>query len=332
MVYIPPNPNGQATSANSAPVVLPNDYASTVTTKLGDGTNTTNILKSDGTAAGQNSQLSARSYLSVPFTTTTVQAVATTDVGNYAQVSVHIISQGTSSTVAFQGSNDNTNWVAVGLVQASAVGSSIPITSATTASIICTGPINYRYFRLNVTGISALTTAGQIVFFTASSAPLTNSVAISTSMTPGTAATSLGKAEDAAAASGDTGIAVWGVRRDAAVASASATGDYNEIRVDQFGQLATVPGASGTDTITRVAASATSVSLLAANTSRKGAIFYNESTAILYLKYGTAATNTSYTVQIAAGGYFELPSPVRQGAIDGIWAAANGAVMITEII
>lgn len=332
MAYIPPNPNGQATSANSAPVVLPNDYASTVTTKLGDGTNTTNILKSDGTAAGQNAQLAARTYLSIPFSTSTVQAVATTDVGNYAQVSVHFVTQGTSSTVTFQGSNDNTNWVSVGLLLSAAVGSSIPVVSSGTASTIYSGPINFRYFRLNVTGITAGTTAGQVVFFTASSTPLTSSVSISASVTAGTSPTSLGKAEDAAAASGDTGVFMLGVRRDAVVASASATGDYNEIRVDQYGQLVTTPGVSGTDTITRVTASATSVSLLAANTSRKGAIFYNESTAILYLKYGTTASNTSYTVQIAAGGYFELPSPVRQGAIDGIWSAANGAVMITESI
>lgn len=153
-----------------------------------------------------------------------------------------------------------------------------------------------------------------------------------TSVVPGVAATSLGKAEDAAAASGDTGVAVLAVRRDAATVSASATGDYNEVRVDQYGQTGTFPGVSGTDTLTSVTAAAASTQLLAANASRKGACFFNESTAVLYLALAGSASTTAYTVQIAAGGYYELPEPIRQGAIFGIWAAANGAVRITEMI
>jgi hypothetical protein len=53
--------------------------------------------------------------------------------------------------------------------------------------------------------------------------------------TGGTGATSLGKAEDAVAASGDTGVPIWGVRRDALTTSASAAADYNEMCVDRFG-------------------------------------------------------------------------------------------------
>lgn len=56
-----------------------------------------------------------------------------------------------------------------------------------------------------------------------------------TALTPGVAATNLGKAEDAAAASGDTGVFVLAVRRDTLTTSASATGDYNEMVVDQYG-------------------------------------------------------------------------------------------------
>lgn len=49
---------------------------------------------------------------------------------------------------------------------------------------------------------------------------------ISTSITPGTAAANLGKAEDAAGSSGDTGVAVLVQRQDTAVSRASADGDY----------------------------------------------------------------------------------------------------------
>lgn len=53
----------------------------------------------------------------------------------------------------------------------------------------------------------------------------------------GTGATSLGKAEDAVAASGDTGVFQLGVRRDTLTISASANGDYNEVAVDQYGSM-----------------------------------------------------------------------------------------------
>jgi hypothetical protein len=54
-------------------------------------------------------------------------------------------------------------------------------------------------------------------------------------VTAGTGATNLGKAEDAVAASGDTGVFTLGVRRDTLTVSASATGDYSEYAVDRYG-------------------------------------------------------------------------------------------------
>ena len=53
-------------------------------------------------------------------------------------------------------------------------------------------------------------------------------------VTPGTAATSLGKAEDAIHTSGDVGVMALGVRRDTA-AAAAANGDYAAIGVDANG-------------------------------------------------------------------------------------------------
>lgn len=89
---------------------------------------------------------------------------------------------------------------------------------------------------------------------------------------------------------------------------------------------------STTSSITSVSGSASSVSLLASNANRKGAAFYNDSSAILYLKLGATASTTSYTVQLVAGAYYEIPfiTPYT-GAIDGIWASAAGAVRITEL-
>jgi hypothetical protein len=95
--------------------------------------------------------------------------------------------------------------------------------------------------------------------------------------------------------------------------------------------LTVAPVTSSTATVSSVSGSASSVQLLALNTSRKNATFFNESTATLYLKLGTSASVTSYTAQVPPNGYYELPSAVYTGRIDGIWSSAAGAVRITEL-
>lgn len=84
-------------------------------------------------------------------------------------------------------------------------------------------------------------------------------------------------------------------------------------------------------TLANVAGSASSVTIFAANGGARGRAVYNDSTAVLYLKFGSAAaTTTSYTVQLAAGAYYEFPQPLYGGACTGIWASANGAARTTE--
>lgn len=83
-------------------------------------------------------------------------------------------------------------------------------------------------------------------------------------------------------------------------------------------------------TLANVSSSASSTSLFAANGAAKGRSVTNDSTAVLYLKYGTTASTTSYTVQIPAGGYFEFPPPFYGGAVDGIWATATGSARTSE--
>lgn len=82
--------------------------------------------------------------------------------------------------------------------------------------------------------------------------------------------------------------------------------------------------------LSNVSSSATSVTLLSSNSSRKGAVIVNDSTQVLYLKFGTTASATSYTYKLNAGDTLELPRPVYTGRIDGIWASANGNARITE--
>lgn len=74
----------------------------------------------------------------------------------------------------------------------------------------------------------------------------------------------------------------------------------------------------------------TSTSILASNTSRLGATIYNEGTATCYMKLGATASLTSYTLQIASGGYYEVPFGYT-GAIDGITSASTAQLRVTEI-
>lgn len=87
--------------------------------------------------------------------------------------------------------------------------------------------------------------------------------------------------------------------------------------------------ASTSATTSRVASSAATVDLLAMKPTRNQASVYNESTAILYIKFGTGASATDYTLPIAGGGYYELP--VRYtGIVTGVWVTANGFAQMTE--
>lgn len=62
-----------------------------------------------------------------------------------------------------------------------------------------------------------------------------------TSVTPGTAATNLGKAEDAAHSSGDTGVMALAVRQDT-MAALAADGDYVPPTTDANGQMRVLAG------------------------------------------------------------------------------------------
>jgi hypothetical protein len=86
-----------------------------------------------------------------------------------------------------------------------------------------------------------------------------------------------------------------------------------------------------------VAASATSVTLLTANTARAGATVTNNSSATLYLSLGTsAASSTNFTFVLGPlvgklAAYYELPFGYA-GAVTGIWDTAAGSALIRELV
>ena len=87
---------------------------------------------------------------------------------------------------------------------------------------------------------------------------------------------------------------------------------------------------AGSATLARVATSTTVATLLAASGTRRMAVIYNDAAGALYVKFGATATSTDFTVKIAGGGYFELPSPMYTGAITGILDTGTGNAQVTS--
>lgn len=98
-----------------------------------------------------------------------------------------------------------------------------------------------------------------------------------------------------------------------------------------IGTVTVASQAAGTGTKSNVSGSASSVTILAANTSRKRWSVYNDSSAILYLDTtGGTASTTSYSVQVAPGWLYEGPAPINTGLITGIWSSATGTARVVE--
>lgn len=129
-------------------------------TKITDGTNIGNVLKSDGTAAGQNAQLVGGTGYSTATLTLNAGAPNTAwfDLLNYAWVSVGILTNTTPATLTFQAASDGsqTNPVSVNLLSPS--GTTTASTSTSTTATFH-GPRSGRYFRVssNVAGGNTVT-------------------------------------------------------------------------------------------------------------------------------------------------------------------------------
>lgn len=88
---------------------------------------------------------------------------------------------------------------------------------------------------------------------------------------------------------------------------------------------------AATSSVTSVANSAASFTALASNANRLGATIYNDdAAATVKVKLGATASATSFTVQMAAGGYYEVPFNYT-GVIDAIASAATGSLRVTEL-
>jgi len=87
---------------------------------------------------------------------------------------------------------------------------------------------------------------------------------------------------------------------------------------------------SSTAAATTASIATASATVLLANVNRLGATVYNESGATLYLHMGATASLTAYVLQVAIGGYYEVPFGYT-GVLSGITAAATAVVRVVEV-
>jgi hypothetical protein len=123
-----------------------------------------------------------------------------------------------------------------------------------------------------------------------------------------------------------------GTDRQQTVTIGDGTNAGRIVRVDTDGSLQVETNPATTATKTNVTSTTSSVTILAANANRRGAIVFNDSTSVLYISYGTSTTSTtSFSVKVAAGAVYLLDVPLWNGAMTGIWSAAQGAARVTDI-
>ena len=92
------------------------------------------------------------------------------------------------------------------------------------------------------------------------------------------------------------------------------------------------PYASTTATLSNVAASVSSVTVLASNVLRRGGEIYNDSSSAMYLKAGSSASTTSFSVKIPPASLYEFPAfPMYSGIYTAVWDSATGNARVTEL-
>jgi hypothetical protein len=89
---------------------------------------------------------------------------------------------------------------------------------------------------------------------------------------------------------------------------------------------------SATGTATQVASNVAAVTLLAANTARRGATIFYDGAATLYLLEGAGTPSaTNWTIKMGSGSFLQYEAPAGfTGIIKGIWSSAVGSANVTE--
>lgn len=156
-----------------------------------------------------------------------------------------------------------------------------------------------------------------------------------TSDTPGTGATNLGKAEDAGHTTGDTGVMALGVRNDTLAATTNATADYTQVTTDQAGIVITAgaPRALKGRQVTTLTSSTAETTIITSIASTfldlYGLILTNTSAAVTKVSIRDATAGGTISVfevppTDTRGFMLPLDSAIPQAAVTNNWTAQCG--------
>lgn len=118
-----------------------------------------------------------------------------------------------------------------------AMAASVPVAIASNQGTLSTNIAQMNGVTVTMGNGASGTGVQRVTLANDSTGVLESVGAISTSVTPGTAATNLGKAEDAAHTTGDVGVMALSKRTDTAASSAGTDGDYATLNTDANGRL-----------------------------------------------------------------------------------------------
>lgn len=88
--------------------------------------------------------------------------------------------------------------------------------------------------------------------------------------------------------------------------------------------------ASESTIVFSVPASLTTVTLSAADATRRGLAVFNNSSADIYIKMGAGASTSSFTFKGTTNSYFEVPFNYT-GIVTAVWGTASGSAEVTEV-
>lgn len=242
---------GSVTSADGDNIALRGTNAGEVYVKHVDSipvTDNGGSLTVDGEVAldaGTVTALETPDTSAVSGSVTSAATLFTQDMDGYESITVQVTSAGTSCTVAYECSEDNTNWAACTGLPSNSNGS-LPPASSTTTAAITQFPRKARYFRARVSTYGSGTVS--VVGHTSRVAVTQVVASYNAYLTP--TAISIPKAEDSASANGDVGVPAMAVQKATPANTAGSDGDYEMLQMSN-GRL----WASADQTFAGVAAS-----------------------------------------------------------------------------
>ena len=168
LIALLPTSLGTKTSANSLAVVVASDQAAYPISQ-GAGASAGTAWRIQGDFVEQ-SGLSAGSL--------NADLVPSTDVSAYKQWSLQITAIGNAANVlTFQGSNDNSNWISIPGLVATAVGNATPVIQTSTATLY-RGEVFFRFLRVRMTSYTSGTATGVLELRTQAAPAFTSPMSV----------------------------------------------------------------------------------------------------------------------------------------------------------